>query len=65
MASMRPSPDQLIGAPGDDQVNVVIQLQQVIHLVPTGHQTDRVSAAKLAQSLSEEKNAELKLIIIL
>ena len=55
MTSVRPWPDQLIGAPGYDEVNVVIQLEQVIHLISTGHQTDGVSTAKLAQSLSEDK----------
>ena len=55
MTSVRPLPDQLIGAPGYDEVNVVIQLEQIIHLISAGHQTDGVSTAKLAQSLSENK----------
>ena len=25
-------PDELVGSPGDDEVDVVVQLQQVVHL---------------------------------
>ena len=46
-------PDKLVGSPGDDEVNVVVQLEQVIHLISAGHQADGVSTAKLTQSLPE------------
>ena len=42
LGSLLDRSDQIIGSSGDDQVNVVVKLHEIIHLVSAGYQRDGI-----------------------
>ena len=56
LGSLLDGPHQLIGAPGYDEVNVVLQLEEVRHVVSAGDQRNSISAPVATQSLRHESH---------